>query len=66
MEEEEAPLISLLIQIGAKRCDLVRHLSFQAMQTLYSPSGSLKERLFGTSQKHSELWKMSAVDDTAG
>lgn len=66
MEEEKAPLINMLIQIGAKRCNLVRHLSFQAMQALYSPSGSLKETLFGASQKHTELWKVSAANDAAG
>lgn len=66
MEEEKAPLISMLIQIGAKRCNLIRDLSFQAMQALYSPSGSLKVRLFGASQKHIELWKVSGANCAAG
>lgn len=36
------------------------------MQALYSPSGSLKERLFGASQKHIELWKVSGANYAAG
>lgn len=66
MEEEKAQLISMLIQIGAKRCNLIRHLSFQAMQALHSPPGSLKERVFGASQKYGELWKVSGADYAAG
>lgn len=66
MEEEKAPLISMLLQIGAKRCNLIRHLSFQAVQALYSPSGSPQERLFGASQKHIELWKVSGANYGAG
>lgn len=65
MEEEKAPLISMLIQIGAKRCNLIRHLSFQAVQALHSPSGSLKGRLQGASQKHFELWEVSGADYAA-
>jgi len=64
MEEEKAPLISMLVQIGAKRCNPIRHLSFQRMQALRSPSGSLK--LIGTSQKHIVLWKVLGANYAAG
>lgn len=69
MEEEKAPLISTLLQIGAKRCNLMRHLSFQTMQALHSPSGSLKQRdnkLFGASQKYIALWKEFGANYAAG
>lgn len=66
MEEEKAALISVFIQIGAKRCNVMRHLSFQTMQALHSPSGSLKQRLFGASQKYIALWKVLGGNYAAG
>lgn len=69
MAEEKARLIGMLIQMGAKRCNLMRHLSFQAMQALHSPSGSLKQRynkLFGASLKHMVLWKALGANYAAG